>query len=171
LRAQGEHVGKARGARLMRESGLQGRPRRASRPRTTQRNHAGPLAPNRLADLPVPTARDQAWQADITYVSTAEGLRLHSDRGVQYANERFRAQLAANGLTASLSRRGNCHDHARAEAFFSTLKLELVYRRDFAGHAQARAENFEWIEAFYPLRRRHSSSGNVSPIAFENPLN
>ena len=218
LRAQGERVGKARVARLMREEGLQGRQRRAYRPRTTQSNHDGPIAPNRLADLPVPTARDQAWQADITYVPTAEGwlylavvldayskrllgwafsasletdfviaallmaiqrrggrcakgLLLHSDRGVQYASERFRAQLAAHGLTASMSRRGNCYDNARAEAFFSTLKIELVYRRAFADHSQARAEIFEWIEAFYNLRRRHSSIGNVSPIVFENQLN
>lgn len=218
LRAQGARVGKTRVARLMREEGLQGRQRRAYRPRTTQSNHAGPIAPNRLADLPVPTACDQAWQADITYVSTAAGwlylavvldayskrllgwafsasletefviaalhmaierrggrcaagLLLHSDRGVQYASERFRAQLVAHGLTASMSRRGNCYDNARAEAFFSTLKIELVYRRDFVDHTQARAEIFEWIEAFYNLRRRHSSLGNVSPIDFENQTN
>jgi transposase InsO family protein len=72
---------------------------------------------------------------------------LHSDRGVQYASERFLAQLAAHRLTASMSRRGNCYDHARAEAFFSTLKLKLVFRPDFQDHAHARRVVFEWIEA------------------------
>ena len=194
------------------------RQHRSYRPRTTQSNHAGPIAPNRLADLPALTACDQAWQADITYVPTdegwlylavvldasskrllgwafsasletefvltallmaiqrrggrcAKGLLFHSDRGVQYASARFRAQLTTHGLTASMSRRGNCYDNARAEAFFSTLKIKLVYRRDFADHAQARAEIFEWIEAFDNLRRRHSSIGNVSPIDFENQTN
>jgi hypothetical protein len=60
LRDQSEHVGKTRVARLMREAGLQGRQRRASRPRTTQSDHAGPIAPNRLAELPALTDCDQA---------------------------------------------------------------------------------------------------------------
>jgi transposase InsO family protein len=84
---------------------------------------------------------------------------LHPDRGVQYTSARFRAQLVANGLTASMSRRGNCYDNARAEAFFSTLKLELVYRENFTDHDHARRVVFEWIEAFYNLRRRHSALG------------
>jgi transposase InsO family protein len=77
-----------------------------------------------------------------------KGLRFHSDRGVHYTSALFRAQLAAHHLTASMSRRGNCYDNARAEAFFSTLKLELVYRCTFAALAQARSAIFEWIEAF-----------------------
>jgi hypothetical protein len=44
----------------MREAGLQGRQRRAYRPRTTQSDHAGPIAPNRLTELPALTACDQA---------------------------------------------------------------------------------------------------------------
>jgi transposase InsO family protein len=39
------------------------------------------------------------------------GLVLHSNRSVQYASERFRARLAAHGIRASMSRRGNCHDY------------------------------------------------------------
>ncbi|MDF9834321.1 transposase InsO family protein, partial [Ereboglobus sp. PH5-5] len=57
----------------------------------------------------------------------ASGLILHSDRGVQYASERFRAQLAAHDILASMSRRGNCYGNAQNESFFSTLKIELVY--------------------------------------------
>jgi transposase InsO family protein len=37
-----------------------------------------------------------------------------------------------------MSRRGNCYGNARAEAFFSTLKIELVYRHDF-GRRERRA--------------------------------
>ena len=218
LRAQGERVGKARVARLMREEGLQGRQQGRFRPRTTDSNHDGPIAPNRLAQSGPITACDQVWQTDITYLPTragwlylavvidahskrvlgwafspsletgfvivallmairrrggrcAPGLLLHSDRGVQYASERFRAQLAAHRITASMSRRGNCYDNARAEAFFSTLKIELVYRHDFHDHDHARQVVFEWIEAFYNLRRRHSSIGNLSPVDFENQKN
>lgn len=100
-----------------------------------------------------------------------EGIVIHSDRGVQFASARFREQLANHRFIASMSRRGNCYDNAKAEAFFSTLKLELVYRITFATRAAAKAAVFEWIEAFYNLRRRHSSLGNISPVDFENQLN
>tara|TARA_R110002072_G_scaffold20333_1_gene74020 strand:+ start:475 stop:1317 length:843 start_codon:yes stop_codon:yes gene_type:complete len=101
----------------------------------------------------------------------ATGLLLHSDRGVQYASARFRQELALHGITASMSRRGNCYDNARAESFFSTLKIELVYRHNLRDHNHARGLVFEWIEAFYNLHRRHSSIGNISPVDFENQLN
>lgn len=101
----------------------------------------------------------------------APGLLFHSDRGVQYTSERFRSQLVTCGITASMSRRGNCYDNARAESFFSTLKIEHTYRHDFADHDQARQQTFEWIEAFYNLRRRHSSIGYLSPVDFENQIN
>jgi transposase InsO family protein len=44
---------------------------------------------------------------------------FHSDPGVQYAAGPFRAALARVGLTASLSRRGNCYDNAARGSFFS----------------------------------------------------
>lgn len=100
----------------------------------------------------------------------ALGLFLHSDRGVQYSSERFREQLAAHGITASMSRRGNCYDNARAEAFF-TLKIDLFYRHDFQDDYEARQVVIEWIKAFYNLRRRHASIGNLSPVDFENQKN
>lgn len=218
LREQHEPVGKVRVARLMREEGLCGRPLKRYRPQTTQSNHDGPIAPNRLAEIQAITACNQVWQTDITYLPTvagwlylavvidayskrvigwafsaslatdfvitallmavqrrggrcAPGLLLHSDRGVQYASERFRAQLAAHGITASMSRRGNCYDNARAETFFSTLKIEHTYRHRFANQEEARQSTFEWIEAFYNLRRRHSSIGYISPVDFENQTN
>jgi transposase InsO family protein len=96
----------------------------------------------------------------------APGLLLHSDRGVPYTSARCHAQRAA-----AMSRRGNGYDHARAEAFFSTRKLELVYRHDFPDHDQARQIVFEWIEAFYNLRHRHSSIGYLSSVDFENQKN
>lgn len=99
------------------------------------------------------------------------GLLLHSDRGVQYSSARFREELCAHGITPSMSRRGNCYDNALAESFFSTLKIELVYRHELRDHHHARQLVFEWIEAFYNLQRRHSSIGYISPVDFENQNN
>src|SRR5205823_14684661 len=49
-------------------------------------------------------------------------LLHHSDRGVQYACASYRQLLEEHGITASMSRTGNCYDNAVAESFFATLK-------------------------------------------------
>lgn len=95
-------------------------------------------------------------------------LIFHSDRGVQYAAGDFRDALARANLVPSMSRKANCYDNAAMESFWSTLKLELVYRRDFATHPQARAEIFDYIEAFYNRDRIHTALGGLSPTAFED---
>ena len=94
-------------------------------------------------------------------------LLLHSDRGVQYASRDYRQALKAAGLVASMSRKGNCYDNATMESFWSTLKLELIYRRDFATRAQARTEIFDYIESFYNRQRAHSALDFQSPVDFE----
>src|ERR1051325_10778133 len=98
-------------------------------------------------------------------------LLFHSDRGVQYASAESRCALAQAGCIASMSRPGNCYDNAAMESFWSTLKLELVYRRKFENRAQARQEIFDYIEAFYNRQRIHSSLGYLSPVDFETQNN
>jgi len=97
-------------------------------------------------------------------------LLFHSDRGVQYASADYRAALAQAGLIASMSRKANCYDNASMESFWSTLKLEMVYRRDFATRAQARTAIFDYIETFYNRQRIHSALGSRSPADFERNL-
>jgi transposase InsO family protein len=94
-------------------------------------------------------------------------LLFHSDRGVQYASADFRNALDHAGLVASMSRKGNCYDNAAMESFWSTLKLELVYRRVFLNRAQAKNAIFDYIEAFYNRQRSHSALNYVSPVDFE----
>ena len=62
---------------------------------------------------------------------------------------------------------GDAYDNAMAESFFATLECELLDRRRFKTHAEARMAVFEFIEGFYNPRRRHSSLGYLSPITFE----
>ena len=94
-------------------------------------------------------------------------LLLHSDRGVQYASADYRRALAQAGLVASMSRKGNCYDNATMESFWSTPKLELVYRRDFVTRSQARTQIFDYIESFYNRQRTHSALDFQSPVDFE----
>jgi putative transposase len=98
------------------------------------------------------------------------GLLHHSDRGSPYASEDYRAALAARGIVASMSRRGDCWDNAVAESFFATIKGELVDHEAYATRAAATASIGDYIDAFYNTQRRHSTIGYVSPIEFELKL-
>jgi transposase InsO family protein len=98
-------------------------------------------------------------------------LLFHSDRGIQYAAGDYRRALSQAGLIASMSRKGNCYDNATMESFWSTLKLELIYRLELADPAQARSEIFDFIEAFYNRQRIHSALSYLSPVDFENKNN
>jgi putative transposase len=94
-------------------------------------------------------------------------LIFHSDRGVQYASLEYRQALAVAKMIASMSRRANCYDNAAMESFWSTLKLELIYRTEFADQTQVRQAVFDYIEVFYNRQRLHSALGYQSPAAFE----
>jgi transposase InsO family protein len=95
------------------------------------------------------------------------GLIFHSDRGVQYASLEYRQALAWAEMIASMSRKANCYDNATMESFWSTLKLELLYRAEFEHEAQVRQAVFEYIEVFYNRQRLHSALGYRSPAEFE----
>jgi putative transposase len=94
-------------------------------------------------------------------------LLFHSDRGIQYASGDFRLALQAAQLVPSMSRKGNCYDNATMESFWSTLKLELVYRGRFATRAEAHTQIFDFIEVFYNRQRLHSALNYHSPVDFE----
>lgn len=112
-----------------------------------------------------------AWNMACTHRQPPRQILFHSDRGVQYASAEFRQHLRSAGAIASMSRKANCYDNAAIESFWSTLKLELIYRRQFATRAQARKEIFDYIETFYNPKRLHSSLGYCSPVDFENRHN
>jgi len=93
------------------------------------------------------------------------GLLHHSDRGCQYASDDYQKLLSANGITCSMSRRGNCLDNAAMESWFGTMKTELG--EDFESPSEAKRQLFDYIEVFYNRKRLHSSLGYVSPAEFE----
>ena len=98
------------------------------------------------------------------------GLIHHSDRGVQYACDAYRDLLATHHIQASMSRTGDCWDNAVAESFFATLELELITRRTWRTHAEARQAIFTYIETWYNRKRRHSTLDYVSPVQYEQQL-
>jgi putative transposase len=211
LQAQGHPIGRHRARTLMREHQLRARWRRKF-VHTTDSSHGLPVASNVLNRQFSPSAPNQAWACDMTYIRTASGwlylavvlelfsrkivgwamasempaqlvcsalsmaiasrrpapgLIVHSDQGCQYASQLHLDLLARHGLVPSMSRRGNCWDNAVVERFFLNLKMERVWHRQYANHAEARADIADYIVAFYNARRLHSSLGYQSPSQHE----
>ena len=96
------------------------------------------------------------------------GCIHHSDRGSQYAAERYRSMLADNGLVGSMGRRGNPYDNAKAESFMKTLKIEAVYPMDFQTFEDVAEHLPRFIEEIYNKRRLHSALAYLSPTQFED---
>lgn len=94
-------------------------------------------------------------------------LMVHSDRGSQYASEKFRDELRKHRCMRSMSKKGDCWDNSVAESFFATLKTELIHHEKFKSREQARLRVFDYIEAFYNRRRIHSHLNYQSPEEFE----
>jgi len=113
----------------------------------------------------------QALKRSLVKRGYPRGVIHHSDRGVQYACGEFRRELQQHGLTASMSRKGNCYDNAAMEAFWSTLKREALADSADWTKDRVRRELFEYIEADYNRSRLHSSLGYESPVEFEKTNN
>jgi putative transposase len=95
-------------------------------------------------------------------------LLHHSDQGSQYQAEAFQRLLAEQGITCSMSRKGDVWDNSAMESFFSSLKVERVYRKIYRTRNEAKADVFDYVERFYNPRRRHSTLGYLSPADYEN---
>ena len=98
-----------------------------------------------------------AWKMAIKNRKTVAGLIFHSDRGVQYASNKFAKTLESYGVVRSMSRKGNCWDNAVAESFFKSLKTELIYGNKLITKEKMELEIFEYIEIWYNKKRRHST--------------
>lgn len=115
LRAQGERVNRKRVARLMRESGLKGRPRRVFRGTTTDSAHDLPVAPNLLQRDFSTTRPGEALVGDITYLPTQDGwvylavlIDLFSRKVVGWAmDDSMQTSLCLRALQRALAARGD----------------------------------------------------------------
>ena len=109
----------------------------------------------------------QALRQAILRRSPPKGLICHSDRGVQFACNNFKALLAQHDFTGSMSKKGDCWDNAVVESFFHTLKVELIHRMKFRTREEAKRKIFEYVEMYYNTKRAHSTLGYLSPFEFE----
>jgi putative transposase len=141
LRRQGQRVSRRRVQRLLRAVGRRGLQRRRWVPRTTDSRHDQPIAPNRLAELPAPERRDQAWVTDITYVPTEEGwlyvagvMDRWSRRVVGLAMAaHLRTELVSAALRQALTQRQpaqGCLHHSDRGCQYASAE----YRHELAAH-------------------------------------
>lgn len=110
----------------------------------------------------------KAAKMALTARQVAPGLIHHSDQGSQYTDGEYRQLLKDWGIEASMNGVGSWYDNAPVESFFATLKTEQVHHQTYRTRAEARADIFFYIQAFYNRRRIHSALGYVSPAHFES---
>jgi putative transposase len=91
----------------------------------------------------------------------------HSDKGSNYTSFRFSQRLADNGILASMGSTGDSYDNALMENFWSTLKIELVYRNAWRTRDEAENALFAYIDGWYNTRRIQRDLGYLSPAEYE----
>jgi putative transposase len=109
----------------------------------------------------------RALRMAVTNRRPGADLIFHSDRGSTYAADDFAGDLKRLGITASMSRKGDCWDNAVAESFFSSFKTEWMPEDGYETISEGMAEVFRYIEEFYNRKRLHSYLGYRSPATFE----
>ena len=141
LSADGLTIGRHRVARLMRDNALKANKKRRFK-KTTDSNHAGPVAANLLGQDFACKQPDRKWGVDISYVWTAEGwlylaivLDLFSRRIIGWAvSDRLKKGLALAALKRAIALRapgpGLIHHSDRGSQYCSYGYLRLLRTHD-----------------------------------------
>ncbi|BDZ30130.1 IS3 family transposase [Lactiplantibacillus sp. WILCCON 0030] len=90
---------------------------------------------------------------------------LHSDQGWQYQIPGYQSKLKEMGIIQSMSRKGNCHDNAPVESFFSLLKRECLNQYKIKNITELRGILNAYIEWFNHDRISMKTKG-LSPISY-----
>ncbi|MCW2240493.1 transposase InsO family protein [Azospirillum canadense] len=99
-------------------------------------------------------------------IPSPKGQRSY--QGCQYTSLAFGARCREVGVRPSMGSVGDAYENAMCEIVFATLECELLDRRRFRSHAEARIAVCTFIEGWYNPRRRHSALGSRSPIDYES---
>lgn len=98
-------------------------------------------------------------------LSPEDSPLLHSDQGWQYRMAGYQAKLKAQGMTQSMSRKGNCLDNAVMENFFGTLKSECFYLNKFNSINELRKAVEDYIHDYNNERISQKLKG-LSPVEY-----
>ncbi len=78
---------------------------------------------------------------------------------------RWQRWLSDNGITQSMSRRGNCLDNAAMESFFSTLKSECYYLNKYNKLHHLKQDIIDYIE-YYNHHCIKEKLDGMSPVQY-----
>ena len=98
------------------------------------------------------------------------GLIFHSDRGYQYTAHPFQKLLIDSGTKQSFSPSGSPQHNAVMEGFFSTLKKEELYRKEYHSEYEFRKSIKSYLD-FYNNDRPHSTLNHKTPTTYESTIN
>ena len=118
-----------------------------------------------LCDRPVLDMVLEMERELVSHKGIVEGAILHSDQGWQYQHKSYQKILEDNGISQSMSRKGNCLDNSVMENFFGLLKSELLYLSDFKSIEEFEKELHQYIR-YYNTVRIKSRLGGKSPIQY-----
>jgi transposase InsO family protein len=119
------------------------------------------IADHMRSDLVVDALQMAIWRRRPT------ATIVHADRGSQYTSWVFGHRLRAAGLLGSMGRVASSVDNSMIESFWSTLQRELLDTRSWNQPEDLGRAIFEWIEAWYNPRRRHTALQMLAPHDYE----
>jgi transposase InsO family protein len=175
LRAQGQKANHKRVERLMRQEGLQGRSSRPRKVRTTDSDHAEPIAPNLLLNRGDPTKIDEVWVTDITYIPTAQGwlflaavMDLYSRQILGWSLwENLEAGGPLQALARALHKRGHprgvIHHSDRGVQYASALYRQQLQRSGLIASMSRKGNCYDnaAMEAFWSTLKREALSASA----------
>ncbi len=96
------------------------------------------------------------------------GVLFHSDQGTHYTSKTSAESVASyEGMTQSMSRKGNCWDNAPTERFFRSFKTEWMPKGGYENIFEAKSAITDYIWGYYQTVRPHSFNDYLTPLEKE----
>jgi transposase InsO family protein len=107
----------------------------------------------------------QMLQSAFKQLEPKDKPMLHSDQGWQYQMGLYQQALYKQGVTQSMSRKGNCLDNAVMENWFGIMKTEFFYQKKFDDIESFKTELKEYIHYYNHDRIKQKLKG-LSPVNY-----
>ena len=118
-----------------------------------------------IADRPQISSVMQMLQKAFKKLGPADKPLLHSDQGWQYQMDLYQQALKQQGITQSMSRKGNCLDNAVMENWFGIMKTEFFHKKKFKDVQSFKAQLKEYIHYYNHDRIKQKLKG-LSPVQY-----
>lgn len=118
-----------------------------------------------IADRPQISMVSTMLNKAFKHLKQTEKPILHSDQGWQYQMGLYQQALYKQGITQSMSRKGNCLDNAVMENWFGIMKTEFFYQKKFEDAWSFKRELEEYIHYYNHDRIKQKLKG-LSPVNY-----